>query len=88
LQDHLGDMQDAEVAKEILGDYVAQRGVQQNGLDEVNLAHVEAYRTYRSDQQAALLATLPKTWARVDSARFRRRLASGLLALDSPASQR
>jgi CHAD domain-containing protein len=83
VQDHLGDMQDAEVAKEILGDYVAQRGAQQNGLDELNLAPVAAYLTHRSDQQAALLTTLPKAWACVDSARFRRRLASSLLTLDS-----
>jgi hypothetical protein len=31
---------------------------------------------------------LPKTWARVDSARFRRRLASSLLALDGPAPRK
>jgi CHAD domain-containing protein len=83
LQDHLGDMQDAEVAKGILGDYVAQRSAQQNGVDELNLAPVAAYLTYWSDQQAALLATLPKAWARVDNARFRRRLARSLLTLDS-----
>lgn len=84
LQDHLGDIQDAEVAQGILGDFMAQHGAQQNGPDEVTLDYVAAYRTYRSDQQAALLATLPKAWARVDNARFRRRLASSLLAPDGP----
>ncbi len=88
LQDHLGDIQDAEVAQGILGDFMAQVDGQRNGLDEVDLAHVATYRTYRSDRQAALLAALPKTWARVDSARFRRRLASSLLALDGPAARR
>lgn len=88
LQDHLGDIQDAEVAQGILGDFMAQYSVGQDSLDEVNLAHVASYRTYRSDRQAALLAALPKTWARVDSARFRRRLAGSLLALDGAKKER
>jgi CHAD domain-containing protein len=84
LQDHLGDMQDAEVAQGILGDFMAQHGGPQNDQGDVTLSHVAAYMTYRRDQQASLLATLPKAWARVDSARFRRRLASSLLAPDGP----
>lgn len=79
LQDHLGDIQDAEVAKGILGDFMAQHDAQRNGLEEVNSTHIAAYLTYRLDQQADLLATLPQAWARVDSARFRRRLAGSLL---------
>jgi CHAD domain-containing protein len=88
LQDHLGDIQDTEVAQGVLGDFVAQHSAEQDNLGEVNLAHVAAYRTYRSDREAVLLTTLPKTWARVDSARFRRRLASSLLALDGPAPRK
>jgi CHAD domain-containing protein len=88
LQDHLGGIQDAEVARGILGEFMAQHGAQQSGPDEVNLDYVAAYRTHRSDRQAALVAALPKTWARVDSARFRRRLASSLLALDGQPSHR
>jgi CHAD domain-containing protein len=83
VQDHLGDIQDAEVAQGILGDFMAQHGGPQNDQGDVILSHVAAYRTYRLDQQASLLATLPKAWARVDNARFRRRLAGSLLALDS-----
>jgi CHAD domain-containing protein len=82
LQNHLGDIQDAEVAQGILGDFLAQHGGPQNDQVDVTLSHVAAYMTYRRDQQASLLAALPKTWARVDSARFRRRLASSLLAQD------
>jgi CHAD domain-containing protein len=87
VQDHLGDIQDAEVAKGILGDFMAQHGAQQNGLREVDLARVAAYLTYRSDQQRILLETLPKAWVRLDNARFRRRLAGSLLALDSPQKE-
>jgi len=79
VQDHLGDIQDAEVAKAILDDFIAQQG----GLSEADLAGIAAYRSFRLDQQRELLVTIPKAWAQLNSARFRRRLANSLLALGS-----
>jgi CHAD domain-containing protein len=83
LQDHLGDIQDAEVARGILGDFMGQQSGQHSDLGDVTGPPVAAYLSYRFDQQAGLLATLPLAWARVDNARFRRRLAGSLLAMDS-----
>ena len=81
LQDHLGDIQDAEVARAILQDFMAQNAPDQASLSEANLTHITAYLNYRLDEQHNLIATLPEAWARVDSARFRRRLASSLLVI-------
>jgi CHAD domain-containing protein len=81
LQDHLGDIQDAEVAKAILQDFMAQNAPDQASLSEADLTHITAYLTHRLDAQHKLIVTLPEAWARVDSVRFRRRLASSLLAI-------
>ena len=81
LQDHLGDIQDAEVAKAILQDFMAQNAPDQASLSEADLTHITAYLTHRLDAQHKLIVTLPEAWARVDSVRFRRRLASSLLVI-------
>jgi CHAD domain-containing protein len=83
LQDHLGDIQDAEVAKAILADVMGRDKPGSPKLPAADRAHIEAYGRFRLDEQHELLATLRKAWARVDSTRFRRRLANGLLALGS-----
>jgi CHAD domain-containing protein len=81
LQDHLGDIQDAEVAKAILGDFARQETPDQAGLSEADLAAVAAYGSFRLERQRERLVALPKAWARVNSSRFRRRLAHSLLDL-------
>ncbi len=81
LQDHLGDIQDAEVAQKILGDILQEGATEQSGLTETDLAHIAAYAAYRQEQQKALIAALPAVWPHVDSLRFRRRLAQALLTL-------
>ncbi len=81
LQDHLGDIQDAEVASAILGDFVARDNPGEASLNTDDLDNMAAYRDFRLEEQHDLLMTLPKTWARLNSTRFRRRLAHSLLAL-------
>lgn len=81
LQDHLGDIQDAEVARTILGDFIASISSDPPADGPADPAPIAAYLDYRLDEQRALLETLPGAWARVDSVRFRRRLSTCLLAL-------
>lgn len=81
LQDHLGEIQDAEVAKAILEDFAKPEIPGQAGLSEAELAAVAAYASFRLAEQHERLETLPKAWGRLNSSRFRRRLANSLLVL-------
>lgn len=70
LQDYLGDVHDADVAGDILGKPA-------KGMDELQDAYLIA-RTTGSEQRSTAFAPL---WAKVDSVRFRRQLASMLVVL-------
>lgn len=93
LQNHLGDIQDAEVAKGILTTFMAQGDSDQAGQSEADSKHIAAYLNYRMEEQRSLVETLPVEWARIDGARFRSRLsrAAGFVNTDCrtpPANSR
>lgn len=84
VQDHLGDLQDAHVASQLLTDFLKSRG--QAGPSSGHPPHqdlsgIAAYLAYRQDEAAHLIATFPQDWPTINSLNFRRRLAATLLAL-------
>ncbi len=72
LQDHLGDLNDAQVASALLEAFIAD---QPDASDE-SLAGVRAYLAYRQAERQALQADFEMTWKKhFANARFRRSLA-------------
>lgn len=85
LQDHLGDLNDAQVATQILGDFIAgyEKEVQEAPISErENLAEVVSYLAYRHAERHRLLSTFNEVWtAQFDQKRFRRRMAQAVALL-------
>ena len=84
VQDHLGDIQDAEVASRVLADFLAKAYRQQAGGETpfaVDLNGTVAYLNHRRKASQQLVATFPHTWKQMDSAKFRRRLGEAIAAL-------
>lgn len=80
IQDHLGNLQDADVAVELLSNFLDEAR-QQGELSKADLAGVRAYLRYRRQEARRLQATFPEVWPRLNSRDFRERLAAALLAL-------
>lgn len=84
VQDHLGDLQDAMVASDLLEAFLAdwrQQAPENSAVDPGQLAGIEAYRRFRQDEAAQLIRTFPRTWRRLRSRNFRRRLSAALLVV-------
>ena len=81
VQDHLGDIQDAEVAWAILSDFRRHGGASHPDFTEADLAHIAAYLEFRVAEQRDLIQTIDKTWPCIDSICFRTQLSRCLLAL-------
>ncbi|HSN73941.1 MAG TPA: CHAD domain-containing protein [Anaerolineae bacterium] len=83
-QDHLGEIQDAEVANRLLADYLAKAFKEQaavSTLEAADLDGVTRYLSHRRDQSRQMTATFPEMWKQIDSVKFRRRLAAVLVPL-------
>ena len=84
IQNHLGDLQDAEVASRLLADFLAQwydGAASDPSLDVGAVDGVVEYLNYRRFEARQLIATFPDAWPRINSLEFRRRLAEALLVL-------
>ena len=84
IQNHLGDLQDAEVASRLLADFLAQwydGAASDPSLDVGAVDGVVEYLNYRRFEARQLIATFPGAWPRINSPEFRRRLAEALLVL-------
>ncbi len=84
IQNHLGDLQDAEVASRLLADFLAQwydGAASDPSLDVGAVDGVVEYLNYRRFEARQLIATFPDAWPRINSPEFRRRLAEALLVL-------
>lgn len=84
VQDHLGDIQDAEVASRVLADFLARAYRQQAGAETpfaVDLNGTVAYLNHRREASQQLMATFPRIWKQLESAKFRRRLAEAIAAV-------
>jgi CHAD domain-containing protein len=84
LQDHLGALNDARMAADILGDLVAEGDKKQSRLsldEQQNLLQLSAYLQALLEEQQRLLETFPQTWGRFNSPELRRNLALAIAVL-------
>lgn len=81
LQDHLGDLQDAEVASALLADLYAKMQASAETPADV-LAELAGYLAYRQTERGRLIAGFPMVWRRhFDRVGFRRMLATTISRL-------
>ncbi len=84
MQDHLGDLNDANVAVQSLGDFIESWEVEQARLPESegeNIDGVAAYLTYQQAELVRLRDTFPEAWAYFNRPEFRQNLASSISVL-------
>lgn len=84
MQDHLGDLNDAEVAIEILREFLELWRVQQENLpvrEQRDIEPVIAYLAARHAEHHRLLISFPQAWTDFNRPEFRRNLATAVAAL-------
>jgi CHAD domain-containing protein len=84
LQDHLGDLNDANVATQLLRDFLAEWDVLQAGLPVEERQTPEPildYMSYRYAERQRLMLTFSETWTRFNSPEFRQNLALAVSVL-------
>ncbi|RME98401.1 MAG: CHAD domain-containing protein, partial [Chloroflexi bacterium] len=84
MQDHLGDMNDADVAAAILRDFLADWETHQLHLplaQRQSPAPIVAYLNAQLNQRHRLLTTFPKAWAHFNRPEFRANLAKAISML-------
>ena len=84
MQDHLGDLNDADVAGRILQDFIATYEKRQVGVQVSERRSIDRVIQYMADRAAEkhrLLVTFPEAWARFNRAEVRRAVASAVAIL-------
>ena len=84
LQDHLGDLNDAEVAGSVLRDFILRHNQTFSGIPQFmrpNIADVIAYADARNAEKATLIETFPEAWAAFTRDEVRRDLALAVSVL-------
>ncbi len=84
LQDHLGEIQDGEVASRLLAEYLSKAFKEQvtaSTAQAPDLDGITRYLSYRREQSRQMTATFPQAWKQIDSVKFRRRLAAVIVTL-------
>lgn len=84
LQDHLGELNDARVASELVGNFLAKWDKSQEKLaaeEQLPSAPLTAYLESRLADQQRLLDTFPEAWERFNQPNFRRNLALAVAVL-------
>lgn len=84
VQDHLGEIQDAEVASRLLAEYLSKAFRDQaaaNTAEAPDLDGITRYLSHRRDQSRQMIGTFPQRWKQIDSVKFRQRLAAVIAAL-------
>jgi CHAD domain-containing protein len=84
MQDHLGDLNDAEVAIQILQEFLKGqlKKVKQDGLvQESDSQAVAAYMAYRQEERDRLKQAFPDVWAHFNRPEFRQALAMAVSVL-------
>jgi CHAD domain-containing protein len=77
MQDHLGDLNDADVATQMLDDLLHEP----SELSEHQRRGIGAYRQYRHEEKQQLLRSFPAAWVQFNQPRTRRNLALAVAAL-------
>lgn len=84
VQDHLGEIQDADVASRLLAEYLS-KAFKEQALAitpaTADLDGVTRYFSHRLDQSRQMAATFSPLWKQIDSIKFRRRLAAVIVPL-------
>jgi CHAD domain-containing protein len=78
LQEHLGDLNDANVAGQIVGAVIQKMG-KEAGMEDMEPVHT--YQAARVEERDRLVESFPAVWARFNSTDLRRRLAEALAPL-------
>jgi CHAD domain-containing protein len=80
LQDHLGDLNDADVANALLSDFLFGRGLKATD-DRLIAPGVVAYLAVKQRELQRLIETFPQAWERFSRAEVRQFLASAVSEL-------
>jgi len=84
LQDHLGDLNDADVATRLLRGFLDDWDAQQEGLpisERQNPGGIIAYLAYQHAQRHELMVTFQQAWNEFASPEFRQALAMAIAVL-------
>ena len=84
LQDHLGELNDAQVATQILRDFLTDWDTQQDTLpvsERVTPEPIMAYLSDRYQERQRLMSTFPDAWKRFNQPEFRQNLAQAVAVL-------
>ncbi|MBN2550841.1 MAG: CHAD domain-containing protein [Anaerolineales bacterium] len=84
IQDHLGDLNDADVATQLLRQFVDSWEAQQLSLpisERQNPAVIMNYLAYRYAERHRLVATFSEAWAYINRPEFRKNLARSISVL-------
>jgi CHAD domain-containing protein len=84
MQDHLGDLNDADVASQILRRFLAEWEEQQLDkplAERQSPTQIVAYLTAKLEERHRLMVTFPEAWANFNRPEVRRNLALALAAL-------
>lgn len=84
LQDHLGDLNDADVASAILQEFLAEWESNQLHLSlhqRRSPAQIVAYLKYKIEERHHLLTTFLDAWTRFNSPKFKEKLANAIAVL-------
>ena len=84
MQDHLGDLNDADVACNLLSEILTNwenLHTQTLLAERPNPEHLVAYLAYRAEERHRLLVTFPSVWSRFNDPEVRRKLALAIAAL-------
>jgi len=84
MQDHLGDLNDTQVAIQTLEDFISQHWHRHSGIPHFlreNINGVLLYADAKAAEQRHLLETFPQAWANFNREEVRRSLALAIAAL-------
>ncbi|MCB9079153.1 MAG: CHAD domain-containing protein [Anaerolineaceae bacterium] len=84
MQDHLGDLHDAEVAAEIIKEFLKNFAAQQEQLPseaQHSLEQIEAYLAAKQNERHELLVSFSAAWDRFNRREFRKMLAQSVSVL-------
>jgi CHAD domain-containing protein len=84
VQDHLGEIQDAQVASRLLAEYLSKAFKEQataTAEPTADLDGVTRYLSYRRDHARQMVSAFPQMWKQIDNVKFRRRLAAAIVTV-------
>ena len=78
LQDHLGNLVDAQVAIDHLQNILDKKASKK---EELSLEGIGTYLEFKTEERDRLLTTFPEAWSQFNQPEFRRKLALALETL-------